>query len=162
MLRVVMLDFDGVLHDDQVYWHPKRGIYVGTPGRALFEWMPVLEDLLAPYPDVKIVLSTSWVRVKSFDFAKKQLSRSLQNRVIGATFHRRHMRKDEFAALPRGVQIARDIARRKPQEWFAIDDEHEGWPEQFLYNYIRTDPAKGISEKSVQSAIRERLETRFR
>jgi hypothetical protein len=98
--KVCYLDFDGVLHDEEVFWHPRRGIYLKTPGRTLFEWLPILDELFAPHPDVKIVLSTSWVRARSFYFAKKQLTPRLQERVIGATYHRRHMRQEEFIRLP--------------------------------------------------------------
>lgn len=158
MKKILYLDFDGVLHDEQVYFHPRRGIYMYTQGRVLFEWMPILEELLAPHPDVKIVLSTSWVRVRDYSFAKKQLSPMLQGRVIGATFHRRHMRLDEFVHLPRGEQIAQDVFRRGPQSWFAIDDDHIGWPEWCRDNLIRTDGARGISDPLIQHAIKVKLE----
>lgn len=157
MTRVLYLDFDGVLHDEQVYFHPRCGIYIETPDRTLFEWMAILEELLAPHPDVRIVLSTSWVRVKSFDFARKQLSPTLQERIIGATFHRRHMRKESFALLPRGEQIAQDVFRRAPQSWFAIDDDAMYWPEWCRDNLIKTDGAHGISDPAVQDAIRVML-----
>ena len=49
MTKVLYLDYDGVLHDDAVYWHPKHGIYMGTQNRVLFEWTSILEELLAPY-----------------------------------------------------------------------------------------------------------------
>lgn len=87
--KVLYLDFDGVLDDDEVYVHPRRGIYIATPGRMLFESEPILEALLAPYPDVAIVLATSWVRVLTFHRAKTHLSPALQQRVIGTTFHSR-------------------------------------------------------------------------
>lgn len=157
-LRVCFLDFDGVTHVDTVYWRPKRGIYIGTPGHVLFEWAPILEQLLEPHPDVKIVLSTSWVRIRSFNYAKKQLSPMLQERVIGATFHNRFMREDEFVCLPRGVQIANDVFRRGPESWFAIDDDHMGWPAWCRDNLIRTDGARGISDLAIQEAIRKMLE----
>jgi hypothetical protein len=64
--HVLYLDFDGVLHDGEVYVRRGVGPCVATPGRVLFEWMPILEELLAPHPDVAVVLSTSWVRVYSF------------------------------------------------------------------------------------------------
>jgi hypothetical protein len=156
--RVLYLDFDGVLHDEEVYWHPKRGIYMKTPGRALFEWMPVLDSLLLPHPDVKIVLSTSWVRVRSFNFARSRLSPALQERVIGATFHKREMRKDEFVHLSRGEQIAQDVYRRGPHSWFSLDDDHLGWPEWCRNNLIRTDGATGISDPAIQHAIKVMLE----
>lgn len=158
MTKILYLDLDGVLHDEQVYFHPRRGIYMDTPGRTLFEWMPILEQLLGPFPEVKIVLSTSWVRVRSFHFAKKQLSPALQAQVIGATFHSRFMREEEFVLLPRGVQIAEDVYRRGPQSWFAIDDDHLGWPSWCRDNLIRTDGAHGISDPEIQDAIRKMLE----
>lgn len=158
MKKVLYLDFDGVLHDEQVYFHPRRGIYMNTPGRMLFEWVPILEELLSPHPEVKIVLSTTWVRVKNYSFAKKQLSPALQERVVGATFHNREMRKAEFILMSRGEQIAQDVYRRGPQTWFAIDDDHMGWPEWCRDNLIRTDGARGISDPLIQHAIKTMLE----
>ena len=157
--RICYLDFDGVVHVESVYWSPKRGIYLANaPGRILFEWMPILEQLLAPYPDVRIVLSTSWVRARSFNFAKQQLNLPLQERVIGATFHHRHMREEDFVLLPRGVQIANDVRRRVPQSWFAIDDDHVDWPDWCRDNLIRTDGAVGLSDSKIQNEIQRMLE----
>jgi hypothetical protein len=158
-VRACYVDFDGVLHDDAVYWGIKRGIHIRTPGRVLFEWMPILEDLLAPHPDIKIVLSTSWVRVKSFEFAKKQLAPALQERVIGSTYHRRHMRIDAFELMSRGHQILRDVERRKPVSWFAIDNDDFGWPDEYRDRLIRTEDHLGLSDRKVQDAIRNILET---
>jgi len=157
MLKVLYLDYDGVIHDSEVFVHRKHGIYIRKQGRTLFEWMPILEELLQPHPDVKIVLSTSWVRSLKFNNAKKKLSLTLQERVIGATFHHRFMRKDDFSYLPRGVQITADVSRRMPISWFAIDDEVEGWPEWCRDKLIKTDGALGISCSDVQNAIREML-----
>jgi hypothetical protein len=156
-LAVLYLDFDGVLHDDAVYWSPKIGIHIRTPGRALFEWMPILEALLAPYPEVKIVLSTSWVRAKSFNFAKRQLTPTLQSRVIGATFHHREMNKCVFDCLARGAQILADVRRRRPASWLAVDNDDRNWPAHYRENLIKTEDHLGLSAPNVQAAIRERL-----
>jgi hypothetical protein len=156
--KVLYLDYDGVLHDGEVYRHPRRGIYVKTPGRSLFEWMPILEALLAPYPQVAIVLSTSWVRVLSFQDARQRLSPALQARVIGATYHRRWIRREYFEELPRGVQVVEDVRRRQPKNWFALDDETKGWPDWAQNNLIATDPRYGISDPTVQRAIEVMLQ----
>jgi hypothetical protein len=155
--KILYLDYDGVLHDDEVYFHRKRGIYIKTPGRVLFEWMPILEEILAAHPEVKIVLSTSWVRFRSFDFAKGKLSGVLRERVIGATYHKRFMRKEWFVTLPRGEQIAQDVLRRGPKAWFAIDDDFHQWPDWCWDNLIRTYGSVGISDPEVQFAIRTML-----
>ena len=155
--RILYLDYDGCLHHEQVFFHPRHGIYMNTPGRSLFEWMPILDELLRPHPDVSIVLSTSWVRAKNFSFARKQLSPALRERVIGATFHSRFMHNEAFARLPRGVQIEDDVARRAPQSWLAIDDDAMGWPDWCRNNLVQTDGNCGISDPAVQDAIRKML-----
>lgn len=58
--NILYLDYDGVLHPEDVYRHPRRGIYFGQTGagHALFENCDVLIQVLAPYPEVRIALST--------------------------------------------------------------------------------------------------------
>ncbi len=124
-----------------------------TPGRILFEWMHILDELLAPHPEVKIVLSTSWVRERSFNFAKAQLSQTLQERVIGATFHNRLMQKVEFDFVSRGQQVWNDVQRRQPVSWFAIDNDEKGWPEHCRDRLIKTEDRLGLSDAVVQNAI---------
>jgi hypothetical protein len=156
-LWVCYCDFDGVTHDDAVYATRQGGILMRTPGRTLFEWLPVLEELLAPYPDVKIVLSTSWVRVKGFDFAKRQLTPGLQARVIGATFYERETRKFDFDNMSRGMHICADVRRRRPTRWFAIDNDDYAWPAGCRDNLIKTEDRLGLSDPGVQDAIRKVL-----
>lgn len=158
--RLIWLDFDGCLHPDSVYIHPGKGIYLVAPGHALFEWMGILERLLSAYPEVGIVLSTSWVHRKSFSFAKRQLSPFLQDRVVGATFHNRETDKALFAQLSRASQILSDVSRRgvKEEDWIAIDDDADGWPLMYARNLIRTNGAVGISELEVQAEIKAWLE----
>lgn len=157
MAKFLYLDFDGVLHDDAVYWHPKRGIYLATLNRILFEWSHILEELVEPFPDLQIILSTSWVRMRSFEFAKSKLPISLQKRVIGATFHNRELQKIEFDHMSRWQQISSDAKRRNLENWFAIDNDCRGWPEQFRDRLVLTNDRLGLSEESVQNQIREFL-----
>jgi hypothetical protein len=156
-LWVCYCDYDGVVHDDAVYWSPRTGIYMRTQGRTLFEWLPILEELLAPYPNVKIVLSTSWVRAKSFAFAKSQLTPALQSRVIGATFHNRETEKFLFDNMSRGSQVWADVQRRNPERWFAIDNDEHGWPDLCRDHLIKTDDRLGLSDPLVQHSIRKLL-----
>lgn len=56
---VLYLDLDGVVHHERVLWHPHKGIHMSpyeAPGRSLFEWVPILEAALDPYPSVALVL----------------------------------------------------------------------------------------------------------
>ncbi|NHZ43639.1 HAD domain-containing protein [Massilia aquatica] len=151
------LDYDGVTHFDSVYVNPNRGIHMAVPGPKLFEWAPILELLLQPFPEVKIVLSTSWVRLKNLEFAKAQLPPKLQAKVIGATFDNRVTQKLDFDLMPRGLQVWRDVERRKPANWFAIDNDERGWPSWCRDRLIKTEDHLGLSDNSVQEAIRKLL-----
>lgn len=154
---LLYLDFDGVLHHENVVWHPKAGAYLAAPPPyRLFQHAELLEDLLAPYPDVGIVLSTSWVRVYGFSRATRYLTEGLQRRVIGATFHSA-MNRREFLSMSRGMQVWADVHRRQPKDWLALDDDYHRWPRWCVDNYIRTHAFEGISDPPVQETIRQQL-----
>ena len=157
MNTICYLDFDGCLHDRAVYCSAERGIHILTPDRALFEWMPVLDELFAPHPDIQIVLSTSWVAAQSFEFARDQLSPALRRRVIGSTYTTENLRY--FDSWPRGRQVTSDVAARKLVKWFAIDDDDNGWPTSAKRRLIKTDGTTGISAMVVQDKIRNILST---
>lgn len=154
---VLYLDFDGVLHHENCYWHPRRGAYLRAPARyRLFEHVELLEELMRPYPEIRIVLSTSWVVRLGYSRTAKRLPPSLRERVIGATLHTR-MNEHEFHSHPRGMQVWLDVTRRKPAQWLALDDTWEDWPLWCLENYVRTDPDEGIGAPEVTASIVEKL-----
>lgn len=150
--KICYLDFDGVLHSSEVFLSRHLGIHMRAPGRALFEWAPILAELMEPYPDVSIVLSTSWVGEWGEEFARGVLPPALQHRVIGATYTPDNLRF--FDAWPRGRQVNSDVQTRKPSRWFAIDDDDRGWPPAAADRLVLTDGLTGISSDSAQNAIR--------
>ena len=155
MTKLCYLDYDGTLHDSQVYISPGVGIHIRTPGRALFEWAAILDDLMLPHPEIKIVLSTTWVAAQSFEFARAQLPPGLQKRIIGSTYTTENLRY--FDAWPRGRQVTSDVLTRNPSSWFAIDDDDNGWPRNCRSRLIKTDGSTGISAPRIQDAIRKIL-----
>jgi len=158
---VLDLDFDGVLHHEDCCWRRKGPFIKARSLRptpySVFQHVGLLEEILAPYPQVRIVLSTSWVRSYGCSGAAKRLtSESLRARVIGATFHS-GMDGHAFLALPRGLQIWRDAERRKPADWIAVDDDHQNWPTSALDHYVRTHAADGISDPQVRLELENKL-----
>lgn len=170
-LHVLYLDLDGVCHHEAVYRHPRRGIYVHqgeAPGRSLFEWAGHLEDALAPYPHVRIVLSTSWVRALGFSRTVKRLPMSLRERVVGATYHRRFT--DVTRELGyygsgspslRGQEVWADVQRRRPDAWVAIDDTDEGWVPQHRDKVVICDSSRGLSDPQTLERVREAFAREF-
>jgi hypothetical protein len=160
--RVLYLDFDGVLHPENVWRRPGAGPYVATPpGHRVFELAPLLAQALEPYPDLRIVLATSWVRVLSFTQAARRLPAGLRARVIGATYHSR-MEAAAFLEMPRGVQILADVSRRRPAAWLALDDDTEGWPPLYRAHLVRTHAVLGISAPEVFAELRDKLAGLYR
>lgn len=149
---VLYLDYDGVLHQENVLWHPRRGTYAGPPGFPLFEHAALLDALLAPYPLMNIVLSTSWVRTYGCYGAARRLPEGLRRRVIGATFHSR-MSEQMFLLKTRGKQVLEDVARRRPLDWLALDDTDEGWPIPHQDHVLITDENLGIAAPGMPERI---------
>jgi len=158
-LQVLYLDFDGVLHPDDVWRRRGTGVYLAEkyPGHTLFENTPTLVEALAGYPEVRIVLSTSWVRVLRYSHVCKRLPQALRERVVGATFHTA-MHRDWFESLTRGEQVLRDVSRRGPASWVALDDDADGWGEHADGHLVHCDSELGLCGPGV----RERLSTLLR
>lgn len=155
---VLYVDLDGVLHHEGVVYDPRRGVYMSevlAPGRALFEWADILDDLLEPHPDVALVLSSSWCARIGYAATLKRLSTGLRARFIGATYHRKvhgadPWTKSDFLNMSRGEQVCADVERRQPNCWAALDDDAEHWPADVLKNLIECDGRRGLSDLSVQ------------
>lgn len=150
----LFLDFDGVLHPDEVYCIGGK-IVLRMDGFSLFEWAPMLEDILRPYPHLQLVLSTSWVRVVGFDAACARLSEGLQQRVVGATWHRHGPRGWEY--LSRFEQIQRNVERHGHARWLAIDNDDAGWPDEHRDRLVLTDSLLGLGAVAAQQDLREKL-----
>jgi hypothetical protein len=160
-MDVVYLDFDGVLHPGEVWYErATRKPSLRVPGHELFESMPVFEAAIAPYPRIKVVLSTSWVQALGFEQACGFLSESLRSRVIGATYDPKSPDAWRFNRLRRYDAIALDVARRKPR-WLALDDDALGWPAGELEALALTPTKLGLACSAAQAQLHSRLAERF-
>lgn len=148
---LLFLDYDGVLHPSEVYVDREGAAYLKEPGE-LFMWAPILVDLLAPYPEVRIVLSTSWARHYGGGVAAARLPEPLRLRVVGSTEHQWPME--------RGREVANFIAVNGIQEhhWLALDDNPWGWESSPRGALILCHPSVGLSRDETQEQVAERLQ----
>lgn len=156
MFPVLFLDYDGCLHADDVY------LVDGVPlmrrqGAQIFEHANLLAQILAPYADIRIVLSTSWVGTFSLIRAKLYLPDALQQRVVGTTYECR-TDKQAWAELSRFEQINRYVRAKNIQSWLALDDDNSDWPESCKQNLVCPTPSLGIGETRVQLELAEKLQ----
>lgn len=158
--RIAYLDYDGVLHPDAVYWKLKKGIFLDGPG-TLFEHARILEHLLEPWPDVQLVLSTSWVPMFSFSRARRFLPEGLKKRVIGSTWHS-SMRSDWewknwWETASRFDTILQDVMRRRPAAWIALDDDVADWDPRLSNHLVATQGNQGLNDRAVQNRLTQKL-----
>jgi predicted thioredoxin/glutaredoxin len=154
---LLYLSFDGCLHSRDCQFDYVSGVYIGTDGLKQFAHVALLEEILKPFPEVKIVLSTSWVFLFGKTVAMNCLSPNVRKRVVGATFSTQMNRRSYFAT-PRGIQVLLDVEKRKPKNWLALDDDTEPWVLGIQSNFVQTNPDLGISDPKVIRLIRQRLE----
>jgi len=161
-MDVLYVDFDGVLHPGEVWYeYGMREPRLRTPGHRLFESLPVLEEAIAPYPDLKIVLSTTWVQTFGFEKARDRLSESLQRRVVGTTYDLDSPNAWRFSRMRRYDTIAQDVAKRKLVRWLALDDDALGWPENESEALAFVPSNLGLQCLTSQEQFRTRLAARF-
>jgi hypothetical protein len=154
---LLVLSFDGCLHNRNCRFDEESGQYTGADGHRLFEHVPLLDEILVPYPEVRIVLSTSWVFLFGRTDAMKRLSPGIRKRVVGSTFNIQ-MNRMSFFFTSRGIQVLLDVEKRRPKAWLALDDDTEPWVLGTQSNFVQTNPDLGISDPKVIRLIRQRLE----
>ncbi|MBS0455371.1 MAG: hypothetical protein JSS14_29075 [Proteobacteria bacterium] len=135
-MRVVFLDFDGVLHPAG-----------GPPGTSLpFEWNHVLAALLEPFADVRIVIHSSWRE----HFSAPELIDFLEpvaSRLVGAVDA-----GPKPAAIKRFLYEHPDVA-----DALVLDDQVDEYASGFPVTVLECDPRTGISSKEVQRRLRDWL-----
>lgn len=134
---ILFLDFDGVLHHENVTLHrckqssvrwlkERERRYLTATGHYikgvnLFEHCNRLAAALEPFPDVRIVLSTSWREHFRPEALKRFLTPVLASRVIGQTPH-----CDKYGGV--GSRLYEVLAYLDgngltDRPWIALDDQ---------------------------------------
>ncbi|WP_170291464.1 HAD domain-containing protein [Dechloromonas hortensis] len=141
--KVLYLDFDGVLHPDGTEAIDDRGRLIANP--ALFSWLPVLVELLKPFPEVRIIVSSDWRRLFD-DAALIRLLGPLGNRFAGVV---------ERIAPPRAQEILHDAQTRGLSDWIALDDHRSVHQAARMDpRFIACEPVLGVTSDQVQLAVR--------
>lgn len=169
----LFLDFDGVLHHENVtlkrchpiarrHLKPAESRFLTHDGKlakgeSLFEHADRLTDILAPFPHVRVVISSSWREHFRPDKLLSFLPEALALRVVGQTpvcdkYGGVGSRLSEVLAYMDGNGLAEE-------SWIALDDQA-----QLFWDDITESPpgnliithATGITESNVKELI-ERL-----
>lgn len=105
---ILFLDFDGVLHPE----------ILGTPELC---HLPALEELIREFPQVELVLSTSWRVVYTHDELLSLFSPDIRLRIVGAT--------PQYEDIPLSIRegLSEFIRQAEIEAWVQINKIKEGF-----------------------------------
>lgn len=170
---LLFLDFDGCLHSNEVFLQPCSPEEVSVDerrfvtkynqlvtGKNLFEHCDRLVAALEPFPNVQIVISSTWRGHFDLDALKAFLPSALAGRVIGVTpgvFSRdgaNHRLREIGAFSSKNQEYANT-------PWMALDDNLE-YPDQLgeewaLKHLLLLDGKKGFTDADAVT-LRQRLQ----
>lgn len=143
---VLFLDFDGPLHSMSA----SQGVgYMNAPPDhwdRLFHHNQLLEDILSPVPEIRIIVSSAWRLVHSAKTLVKVLG-PLGHRFIGIVPY-----QYDWSAPTRAEEITRTVVALGLIDWIAIDD-NQSFP-LYSRSLILCDPELGLGCEIVQSRVK--------
>lgn len=155
MKRVVFLDFDNVLNDDDTHkrdWiKPGPGLFVEGHVGLDRDKVERLNQLVTP--DTRFVFSTSWRKF----YTDEQLLKILQDRGFKGQIHEKSPRTPlRFSYTTRGSQIREwledaDDLGYLPESFVVLDDMPTDYIE--LGRHVQTESEDGLTEEKVGRAI---------
>jgi hypothetical protein len=132
---ILFLDFDGVLHHENVTVKPTTMLDLKehesrfirrdgqlVEGENLFEHADRLALALEPFPDVRIVITSTWRLHFDLDALQRFLPHALADRVIGIT--PKIFSWDGVCQRSREIDAYLQNNNRSDESWVALDD-HE-------------------------------------
>ncbi len=158
----ILLDFDGTLHAGQALLDDE-GLIALDSGRPLFEFAPLLVEMLKPYPTVEIVLTTSWLQTLPVDTVISYLPPELAQRVVDTTKDIKPRLSYERSGAGRTDVIVSYTYGKRLKNWLAIDDSVYGasmFGREFgelAHHFLLLDSARGIGDDSALQRIRQWL-----
>lgn len=178
-MKLLYLDVSHVLHPSVSTYQLVHGRSPWADGHSEYENLPVLEMLLDPYSDVRIILSDWTPVVHGIDSVKEHLGR-LAGRVVGTLFDdvitevrrtvplrsggEREMgySVDDFRRMSKAQAVSAHVAWSKPHAWVSITSEYCDWtPEDRARHVVITDMLDALGTVAAQQALATRLEANY-
>jgi len=164
-LKVVYLGISGVLHPSRSLYELLHGKVPEDDGHFLYEATPVLERALAPWPEARIVLTSTQPWANGLSTVLRELGPSLAARVTGFTYEdlttklRRGRRQLPLSNEDYWRCVKSDIVRLhvewlQPGAWVAIDDETILWTDfERAQHFVAVDGDKGLLDPAAQDRL---------
>lgn len=142
--RLLLLDFDGVLHPVSALRAFERGLTRDQVIRTerLFRWTYVLAELLKDHEDVRVAVHSSWRRLVPDEQLRAYLG-LLSERFVGATPRE----------LTRWPSIRRMLALAQPSAWLVLDDHASEFPTPLPAGVVICDSETGAWHSRTRETV---------
>jgi hypothetical protein len=141
--RVLSLDFDGVLHP--------TGEGAQRVAVTHFGWLPHLQRLLGPHPEVMLLVHSTWRHQYDLEELRMLLGDALGPRVVAAA----PAGDDRWLAIQAWVS-----EQAVTPDLLIVDDAREEFPARLPFTMVVCDPATGLSDPQVRESIQRWLARR--
>ncbi len=164
-LRVVYAGINGVFHPSDSLYRLLFDKSCWDQGHKEYEGVGCLERALAPWPDARLVLTSTQVWHAGLDAVLEHLGAALAGRVIGATFtdltkvaklgaQGQPLSSNAYWSMTRSEVVRCHVDWLKPDAWIAVDDDAALWTtDERRGHCVLTDPAKGLLEPAAQDRL---------
>lgn len=133
---LIYLDFDGVLHSV-------------TRRNGSFEFLHAFETVLREYPQVEVVVSSSWRESATLDEMRDWFSDDVRHRIVGVT--------PVLAGQPRVAEVlAHRASSGRLDPFLVIDDAVDQFPENWE-SLLACNPNSGL-DLAKRTELRLRLD----
>jgi hypothetical protein len=134
-----------------------NGVITLDSGRPLFEFAPHLVDVLAPWPQVQIIVTTSWLQTLGAEKTIALLPVELRRRVVGTTLETPPRLSEISNGSAKAMTVIRHAVKHGLTTWLALDDEAWGVPSDFEQHFLHTDPDTALCAPGARKQLREWL-----
>lgn len=162
MTKILMLDFDGVLHPDSIAIRDRETNYPvamsPVPTEQLMMYAPILAEILSPF-DVQIIICSHWAALYGEAYCRSVLPAEIAEKVIGTTYSGKLPPK-KWATFSRFEQITVCAYDRKipfDQQLICVDDDDRGWDPAFRDNLVLTHSHHALGNPAAQALLFEKL-----
>lgn len=176
----VFLGISGVLHPSESTYELVRGRSPWSDGHSKYECVPILEQALLPWPDAKVVLTSTQPRAHGLQSVLEHLGPSLAACVVGSTYEdlttkvKREVgtrsgatrtvgySSEDYWRMNKSEIVATHIAWSRPERWIVIDDEDILWPQEVRRDrLVLTDGCEGLRSAQAQDRLQTILFANF-
>ncbi|MFM0499050.1 HAD domain-containing protein [Paraburkholderia caffeinilytica] len=139
-----------------------NGVITLDSGRPLLEFAPYLLEVLAPWPRVQLVVTSSWLHTLGAERTIAALPDQLRLRVVGTTLGTPPRFGEIRDGTAKTMTAIRHAAKHGLTTWLVVDDEAWGVPPGFEQHFLHTDPATALGSPEALKQLREWLEAAFK